>query len=298
MNNKLIPIVLMLVVGTILAGSVLMPILNDATKTTDTFENEGAFYVTNKLPYSMTYTDGVCSINGVEYNPTLTSEYSIAFSDQFAIRNYSGYMNRPVTLADITGVVVGDNYLTSLTVDEDLEATIVRYNTATSTSSTNTFNLEYFWGMSPEKTDYVMTKGGTSTYVNSTDDMFTIGRSQISHWSNTFEVTGSIDSGASVVVVRPPTGITVSDIELNYTQVDNHDGYKIQNITFVATIDADSTTHDVTYDRMVAPASVTMNIVNPTFDSGERAILNAIPIMVVVALVAFAAGAIYLKRDD
>ena len=295
-SKNLLTLAIMLTVGVILAGSLLAPVVSDATKTTDTYENERAFYVTNALPYSMTYTDGVCSINGVEYNPALTSEYSIAFSDKFAVRNYNGAMNRPVTLADISGVSVSNGYLVSLTVDEDLKATIVR--DISGTLNTSEFELEYFWGMTPEKTDYVMTKGSTAIYANTTDEIFTIGRSQITAWSNTFEVTGTIESGASVIVIRPPTGITVSDIELNSTQVDNHDGYKIENITFVATVDADSTTHDVTYDRMVAPASVTMNIVKPTFDSGERAIINAIPILIIVALVMTAVGALYLKRDD
>lgn len=296
-DESLIPNIIGIVVAVIVVSVILIPITEEVTSTTDTYENDGAFYVTNKLPYSMTYSDGVCSINGVEYNPALNSEYSIAFSDQFAVRNYNGFMSRPVTLADISGVAVNDRYLVSLTVDENLNATLVRYNSYDDANVTDTFTLEYFWGMSPEKTDNVMTKGGIPTYVNSTDEMFTIGRSQITTWSNTFEVTGSIGSGADVLVIRPPTGITVSDIELNYTQVDNHEGYKIQNITFVATVDADSSTHDVTYDRMVAPASVTMDITNPTFNSVERAILNVLPIFVVLAILMGIVGLMYFNRN-
>ena len=76
MNNKLIPLVLTLVVGIILAGSVLMPVLNDVTKTEQTFVNNGVFNYgiftpedTYTLVYNNTNLDGKITVNGTAVTP-------------------------------------------------------------------------------------------------------------------------------------------------------------------------------------------------------------------------------------
>ncbi len=283
-------LIITLVVGVILTGALLGPVINDATKTTDTFENERAFYVTNVAPYTMTYADGVLTVNDVVTTLETTTEYSLVFSDAFAVRNYGGSVAKLVTLADITNVSASGSFLTSLEIDEDLHATLTRDSSGTPTVSE--FDLEYFWGISPTKTDYVMTTGAKPIYVNGDDSVFTTGRTNVTAWSNTFEVKGSVDDGASAIVIRPPTGITVTDVSVVYEEIGNHDGYAIEEISFKAN------DTNVTYNRMVAPESVTMDITKPTFDDGERTIIAAIPIMVIVALLMLAVGAIAYRRAD
>lgn len=288
MDNKLIMLVVTLTIGIIMLGSIMMPVLSDATKTTETYTNESAFYVTNEAPYTLTYADGICTANGEIVNVT-GSEYSLVFSDAFAVRNYGGSMEKLVTLADIPSVSVNNSFLVSLTIDENLHATLVR--NISDVESTSEFDVTYFWGITTEKTDYIMTTGAKPIYVLNDDEIFTVGRTNITNWSNTFEVKGSVESGASAVVIRPPTGITITDAEINYSEIDNRNGYAISTITF----NANDT--PATYNRMVAPAEVTMEIIDPTFDSSERALIMAIPIMVIAALLLLAVRMFLSNRD-
>ena len=61
--------------------------------------------------------------------------------------------------------------------------------------------------------------------------------------------------------------------------------------------DSSENTSNLTYSYFIVPASVTSELTNH-LSNGEIAILNALPILIIVALVVMAAGALYLKRDD
>ena len=103
MNNKLIPLVITLVVGIILAGSVLMPVLNDARKTIGdevTYTNSIVSNNQNRYDYvdSLELVATASETSGIQYdfalngNPiTLSTDYMIAIlSDGFSLQIGNG----------------------------------------------------------------------------------------------------------------------------------------------------------------------------------------------------------------
>ena len=95
MDNKLVVISIAAVIGIIVLGSVLMPILDDATATTDTFTNEGYFYLekydestditlewTYSAPTTMTVNDQDIELGNLGVGVT------VLFTESFGLRTF------------------------------------------------------------------------------------------------------------------------------------------------------------------------------------------------------------------
>ena len=95
-----------LAVCVIVAATVLMPILSDATKTTYTFTNEGIFrmaYTDKDFTFEWNYdnpTTYVLNGESIVFNNTTNRDVSVAMSDKFFIRgdktNVAVYFNGDV----------------------------------------------------------------------------------------------------------------------------------------------------------------------------------------------------------
>ena len=140
-----------------------------------------------------------------------------------------------------------------------------------------------------------MKKSDAISYMNADSPIFGEGRSNIgSQIGVAIMVEGTVDS----VTVSEISSYSASfgDPTIVKTANANHkDLYELQKITFTGTIGTESS--DLTYSYFIVPSEVTAER-SVHFSPGENALIGAIPIMVIIALVLMATGALFLKRDD
>ena len=306
MNNKLIPIVLTLVVGIILAGSVLIPVLNDATKTENTFSNDGAFFVevdpstTYTLKYQQYANPGKVIVNGETLPITFNQGYTLLRLDNVILRLVS---NNQMQLlgggSSYTDVANVDITITNGTVS----GTLGYGNPITTISWPKTTYSEAFI-ISATDAGEVMKSYNTPAKVNADSPLEAYGVTTINGSTNTtvlVEIDGTIADGVNVTLRNKQTSaeittMTISDLEINYTPVAGYiDLYDLSSITFTVT-NGEYTT-DVTYSAFVVPSKVTAEMTDH-LTPGQITLLNAIPVMVIVALVVTAIGVIALRRAD
>lgn len=301
MNNKLITIVLTLVVGIILAGSVLMPVLNDATKTTDTFENSGYFHMEKYgTDEDVTIvwdpaTPKQISVNGVTYLPaTPVNQFvNVAIGDDWYFRYADGGSNTYVQVS-YSGIdqVAGSNS------DGQTVTVTCSDGTATITKGTTTQTATYteLYVISGDDGAYIMKNANESVTVAGDTEFIGLGSTALGTGKAVLKVTGNVDDGADVTVIGTTASeIEISDINVAAVSMTGHNGYTLSNVTF--TITADAVEYPATYSYFIAPASVTLELAEH-LTPGQIALMGAIPIMVIVALLMAAVGAITLRRND
>lgn len=300
MNNKLIPIVLTLVVGIILAGSVLMPVLNDATKTTDTFENSGYFHMEKygtdtdiTIVWDPADAKSV-SVNGEKYNPnTPVNQFvNIAIGDNWYFRYADGGANTYVQVSyggvDLVAGSNTDGVSVSVTCSGGTA-------TITKASVTQTMTYTELYVISDDGA-YVMKNANETVTVAGDTEFIGLGVTSLGTGRAVLKVTGDVDNGADVTVIGSiPSEATISDVNVSATALDNYKGYSLSNVTFTVTMD--SVDYPATYNYFIVPASVTLELTEH-LTPGQIALMGAIPIMVIVALLMAAVGAIAYRRAD
>ena len=286
MNNKLITICITLVVGVILAGSVLMPILQDATTTEKTFTNVGYYYMTDLGEDSIVYTyDGTkWTIDGEETTISNSEATTLVAGDGFIVRA-NGQLRgstiaSPASISNLTVTATGLS---------------MSYTKPDETTATATVSGTVYYCAVNEKTDHTLSRYNVPVYVNGDSDILADGMSGIAtNVTSVFKIEGNIDDGFTVTPQN--AGVTVSDVTCNYTAVQGYnDLYQIESITF------NTTYNDVvrvqSYSSYVAPTEVTAEK-SQHLNNGEIALISAIPIMVIIALVMVAVGSLYFGRND
>lgn len=304
MNNKLIPIVLALVVGTILAGSVMMPVLNDAVATSDTYTNKGLFYVdenTESLHY--TYENKVLKLNDevITFPGDMSEGTTVIYTDNLIVRAYTNDMrfrglydynasSFDITIAD--GVLSGNVY------------------TSTNHSISMTIS-DHFYGVTNKDTGVVMAPVSDAPYLKTSTVMSTaplIHPTEIGN-SNTYMILymkGSIDEGLEFTLLdihygTVLTDFTVSDYVIDYTPVEGHVGlYKLNSITITLSTVPDEGETALTTDRTISNVALDetqtaerTNHLTP----GQIALVSAIPVMVIIALLMVAVGVVARRND-
>lgn len=307
MKTNILGLVITLVVGVILTGALLGPVISDSTETERTLDNRtDALWQVEKLDTDSTYsfswdhTDPTHAVVNGE-TVTLANGTIICASDSFLIRYGSGNNGKylqtvpsgafAVSVSE-TGTNEGD---VSINVENGtMTATVIKSST---TTATTTFTEAY--GIVAEG-EYVMKAPTQNAYLLEDSPIFAMGLTTLGGiWYNLFQIDGSITSGVSVEQVNPdPATYTISNVAINSTTDSTYVGVsKINSITFTATNIEDSTSTDCTYNYFIVPATVTAELSNH-LDNGSIALMNAIPIMVIVALLMLAVGAIAYRRAD
>lgn len=294
MNNKLIPIVLTMVVGIILAGSVLMPVLNSATKTTDKITNTGSYFLTDSDDnYSLVYDPaGKFTVNGEDIpftdlpggSSTLvsTAEYQLRFNNytSSAQGNYAIFL---ITPSNFTR-------LANSTIEAPLELV---YDSGSLTYGTTTvsYTSDSFRGMVKEG-NYVMTASTSPAKVlKNTSIIIGDGTTQVDRWYNRFYIEGTVED----ISVAAGESITVSNIVANTVAVTKYvDVVELTSITFDAT--DGETTVNATYNRVIVPAEITVEL-SEHLTPGQIALLGAIPVLVIVALLVVAVSTVARRND-
>ena len=293
-KNNLLTLVVTLTVGIILAGSMLMAVLADATATQKTFENDGLYYMTNMgADDSIVYTfDGTnWTINGEPATITKAETTIIAGEGVILRANGTFYTGSPFPV----------NKITSLTVTaEGMTGTVIN---SSNVSQSVTFSREIYYAAVTEETDYVMTAYNSTPYAKGNSNIMGYGWTIIGNVGAVYQVTGNIDDGFEVICEK--TTMSISNVVCNKTEVDGYiDLYKITSITFDVTYDgntpddpSDDVTETATYTAYIAPAKVTAEL-SQHLDNSKIALLNTIPLLVIISLVMAAVGAIFLGNRD
>lgn len=307
MNNKLISIVLTLVVGIILAGSVLVPVLDDATATEKTFDNrDGALFQlekfdeTTEYSFEWVYTDPTHATVNNE-TVTLSRATVICATDSFLIRygqdTSNGYYMQSV--GDGLGVVYGtETRKTTLTISASsgtLTATVANEG---SDPIIRTASITEGYGIVANG-GYVMKASNQTAYMLADSPIVAMGLTLLDGvWSNMFQIVGNVE-GVEVTQINPtPATYTISNVEVNAESSASYiDLYELQSITFDATLVSDNTTvHACTYDYFIVPAEVTAEL-SEHLTPGQIALMGAIPVLVIVALLVVAVGVVARRND-
>lgn len=309
MKTNVLTLAITLTVGIILAGSLLMPVLSDATTTERTFDNDGFFFMKEydtTTPVTITWdhtAPSIISVNGEDCNFTAPANLWVSYGigDNWFIRAAGEDHNRTIQVS-YGGTNAAAASVTSGTdlkiVCEEGTATIEIYTSGVVTR-TNTASYTEFYVISNEG-PYVMKNNTIPAYMAADSEFIGLGSTSITGGGLIVcKITGTIETGATVELIAQTTGVDAEVVEdsvkINYESLSGYEGYKLTSIQF--DVSNGGVEDTVTYTYFAIPATVTLELSNH-LDSGEIAILNALPILIIVALVMMAVGALYLKRDD
>lgn len=298
-KTNLLTLVVTLTLGIILAGSLLMPVISDATETERTFTNDGLIRMDKvDTDYSASifwdHTDPtVITVNDETYElpQNLPIALTVGGTEEFFIR----YNTDAVYIFQNNSTMAA-----SVTNGTDLTVTIAN-GEITSTDGTYTITFTYSDSLFivSDKGKYVMKNTSEAAYVKGDSDIHAYGRTYLTGTINTacnFAIDGTITDGFTIEGWGTTSTITATEYTVTSEVVAGYvDLHKFTKIDFTASDGTNTAT--ATYGQVIVPYEVTAELTNH-LNSGEIAIMNALPIMIIVALVVMAAGALYLKRDD
>lgn len=282
-KTNLLTLVVTLTVGIILAGSLLMPVLNDATTTEKTFANSGYYYMTDTSEHTYEFDGSKWTVDDVSLNHTLAGVNVVA-TDTFFIRDV-GQVRGAYNISGITSCELTFN-----------NGTVTGTYTTTGDPQAVNWTYSEFYGATPTKDAYILSKNTNTpiAYINGDSEVYGYGTTSLGGAQNIFQVTGNLDDGATVVC--PNSSVTVSNISFNATPVEGYiDLYTYESVTFTATLSG--TDYAVTYNIVVLPSEVTAELAQH-LDAGEIALINALPVIVIIGLVLAGVGAIFVRNRD
>lgn len=318
MNNKLIPLCITLVVGIILAGSVLMPVISDATKTTETYTNDGYYRMTHydaTSDHTMFWTyekpDTVTIDNEdvkLTYPTVAGSSVTVIADTDWIFRLYVGpsgpaFIDYIPSTGGVTRATVAD----SMTLTVTLTSGSMSASFSDGTTKTGTYTD--IW-LPSNNGDLTMKKADKTAYVLGDSEIVGYGISSplnhngqpLSGPGDGIYLTGTYDDGITGTIWRGTDG-ALSNIELHATADDAHkDLYLFDKITatftLTETVDSETVTTDtaLTYNYVIVPYQVTAELSNH-LTPGQIALMGAIPIMVIVALLVVAVGVVARKNE-
>lgn len=316
MDNKIVMISIAAVIGIIVLGSVLMPILDDATTVNETFTNEGYYTLdkvtsdTNAVITWNTTTPTTLTVNDTTLDMTEIGSgrsYTIAGSDTFVLRYLDNNTNVFLQCfgTKYTSVIAnGEN-----SIDVTITISGGTLNFYATDGGDSPINEDYSIGtdcymINPTNTgDYVavMKKADVPAYVLN-DSTFTLIGVSISDYSSGIALygKGSIDDGVTVSTLYKPNSVTtvtysepvITDEELTAY----NDLYSLDKIQFNITRDNQSPVA-VTYSYFIVPAEVTAER-SVHFTDGQNAIFAAIPVMIILAVLLGVVALVIRSRMD
>ena len=310
-KTNLLTLVVTLTVGIILAGSLLMPIITDTTATEDTFVNDGYFRMSS-----------ITSDDETEYtlNWNVTTPNTIVVNDVPVAMNLTGAPNQVTVVFDndwmfraniSNGAITYISYITnsggSTVANSTMEITLSGGSmsvTMDTTPKTEDYTVAY---IPDAKGEYVMKNSNSTAYVLADSNLIAFGMSKVNTSGTQSErgvtFNGDIADGVTPSIWRPPTDTTstITDVAINATENSNHIGlYDLTNVTMVfhyVNNDESVTDTTLTYSYFLVPAEVTAER-SQHLDAGEIALMNVIPVIVIIGLVLAGVGAIFIRNRD
>lgn len=295
MKTNILTLAITLTVGIILAGSLLMPVLSDATTTEKTFINEGS-------PFMLADTDDHTIVIGVDTDSNIT----ITTDDETDIvPDLTLYGSATILYAEDSFIrLLSDGKVMAYgkTSQSNNDNATLGYAstgvTITISGTTATFDvsgsdrtISNVQAFIAHEGPYVLT---STPYIDEDSVVYGAGLSSSGGATGALCFYGTIDDITAKGLW--PSGRIAKIDTINSTAVAGYVG--LQEITSIVLAWGDGVyDKSATYTYFLAPASVTVEL-SQHLTPGEIAILNALPVLIIAALVVMAAGALYLKRDD
>lgn len=297
MKTNILTLVITLVVGIILAGSLLAPVITDAQKNTnDTLINDVSEGMTFKLDgaddYNLTTTDSIRAwlINGTAVD-MYNASGALAITDKCRFEKNGGY----VSLYDATGSRIANlsGVTNKVVIEYTAETKVFSVTTYTGmgdsaeVANTYTYNVENILYYIPGG-DYgaIQTNGDPdiSYYVNDLSEVIAGGAYTTGDLDTSYFAEGSTVYVGNASYTASGTATTVKE----YTDAIKGSSYSI-------TITDGEASETFTPYTVFVPLKV---IAHTSEQNGQIALYGAIPILVIVSLLMAAIGAIALRRGD
>ena len=304
-KTNLLTLVVTLTVGIILAGSLLMPVLSDATTTERTFTNDGAFYVeadpneTYTIEYDNTVANNTITVNGTDI--TLDRDYTLVALENAILRLDSS--SHKLDWNGNGSYIVNINKLSLTIASGSISGT---YTSTGDETAWPTMTYDKIYVISPTEQSLIMSDYSVPVKVKGDSELFAMGRTVLNDGGVNkqflVQIVGSIDDGVDVTIANVSTGVdigaVITDLSINYTPVQGYnDLYTLTSITFKAATAENGQVTNVTFSAYIVPATVTAEL-SQHLDAGEIALLNALPILVIIGLVLAGVGAIFIRNRD
>ena len=304
--KRIVALVVGAAVMVLIFSAILVPIINDATTTEKTFQNEGAFYVeidpatTYTVKYQQYDNPGKLIVNGEVMPITFNQGYTLLNLDNTILRLVSN--NQMQLIGE--GTWLSDVANLDITISNGTVSGTLAYGNPLVNISWPKTTYEHAFIISPTESDSVMKAYDTVSKMNAASPIKAYGVTTINGETNRtvlVDMVGDIENGVEVKLRDRQTSnvittMTISDLEINYTEVSGYiDLYDLSTITFTVT-NGDYTT-DVTYSAFVVPAEVTAEMsVHP--DAPTLSLLSVIPIIAMIGIVLAVVGVAIVGRYD
>lgn len=303
-TGKFVGLLVFFLVGALVLVA-FVPVIQETTSATDTFENDGLvkmdkITVTDTVSASWDYTNPyVFTVNGVDVDLPQTLPFynlTVAGSDnEFMIRyipndtTYGTYLT--VFSNEYANVSAGTVAETNLTLSIENGSITVSNGTST---NTNTFTDELF--IVSNDGEYLMKNVNTSVYVLDDSEIFGVGRSWIPGLAQNinFVINGNIKNGFTIDYFGTNLDIAISDVEVTKTKINGYVNlYSFEKITFKITVSGNDYT--VAYSQIVTPDSVDAEkSIHP--DTTLATVINLLPLIAGVGLLMFLVGEFLYTR--
>lgn len=312
MDKKIVMISIAAVIGIIVLGSVLMPILDEATATTDTFTNEGYFYMeklasSDDTEHTLSWvsTDSkILTVDGVDMDITTWGLSSYQQVTVFATETDLVRLGVTSVGFGLQWIQIRGATISYASAGSNFDATISNGSASIMLDTeTDPRELTYTdaYIIQPDKSDYVMKKMNDSAYMNSDSPIYSLGYTALSYGGGNdnavLKVSGDVKE-VNVTAVRQSSAyeLTFSNITIDKSTVSGYnDLYSFKKITFVAT--ENSTANDCTYSYVIVPHEVTAER-SVHFTAGQNAIFAAIPVLIILAVLLGVVALVIRSRMD
>ena len=305
-KTNLLALVVTLTVGIILAGSMLMPVLENTTATNATITNNGLYRmseISDEESWVIAWDSSdsrVVDVNGetVALHPTAGGiALTLLGGSDLMVR----YLLMPNDVRIYVQVFSTGNTVYSADSNSGQDMTIT-YNGSTvvcdnGSGTTLTLSItDKLYAVDPDG-DFVMKKSTESAMVKEDSPIIGIGTTELANnVDQRFVITGTLADGFTAEY-EPYDTMTMGDITATAPA---HNGtylevYDFEKLTFTATYDGSDI--PVTYSQVLVPYQITAELAQH-LDAGSIALLNALPILVIIGLVMAAVGAIYIRNRD
>lgn len=309
-TGKFIGLLVFFLVGALVLMA-FVPIIQETASATDTFTNDGYYYMdkismndtdTYTIVWDASTDAGILTVNGKEINVGdwgatygMTLTIFATETDIFRVGPAQGVQT--LSWVQIRGSTI--NYAQA---SSSFSATITGGNVSVqldTEGSPRTLTYTDAYMISADKSDFVMKKMNESVYMLSDSPIFSMGYSVISNGNGNDNVVLSVNGtveGVTVDVVRSSSvnPITFSNFNISTTPVSNYiDLVKFDKITFVATDNGADT--DMTYSYVIVPTEITAEkSIHP--DETLSTVINLLPLIAGVGLLMFLVGEFLYTR--
>ena len=289
MRTNLLSLIITLVIGVILTGALLAPVISDASKTTETFTNDGITTMNTLADGDVWQRDSTANtwtFNGDAITTPNNGSFVVVTNNTF-VRD-TGQIRGTTATGNPTDtkVTVGT---TSLSLNgTGLNGTAPTYTGGYGATSEGSFVLSKYLANRTNDNLYVLGNGeifGT--------DVIVVGTAMVMiHAEGT--ISEGVEVSAAAVYNQSITDLSITNEVVDVEAIDGYNNlYNFKEITYTVsgTVGDDTVTAEGSISCVVVDKEITAELSNH-LSSAEIAIMAARPILVIVALVFIAARSV------